>query len=158
MASPDSVSEKDKMPDPVTLAAHNTANHAMTEWQGRAAALPTPAIAPGATHELDWHLTSKEKTMTDERGKDVYGLIRGAFTTDDARELLMTLLDNKIGFHQLNNRSRRERFGESDAAVVKRVDELRQTKADIATLIDEAAAAGMKLSISCNIEIAPVKE
>ncbi len=96
--------------------------------------------------------------MTDERGKDVYGLIRGAFTTDDARELLMTLLDNKIGFHQLNNRSRRERFGESDAAVVKRVDELRQTKADIATLIDEAAAAGMKLSISCNIEITPVKE
>jgi len=96
--------------------------------------------------------------MADEPAKQSYGLIRGVFSPDDARELLLTLIDNKISFHQLNNRSRRERFGEIDPAVVKRVDELRQSKADIATLIEEMGALGMKLSISCNIEITPVKE
>ena len=96
--------------------------------------------------------------MAAEPAKQSYGLIRGEFSPDDARELLLTLIDNKISFHQLNNRSRRERFGEIDPAVVKRVDELRQSKADIATLIEEMGALGMKLSINCNIEITPVKE
>jgi len=96
--------------------------------------------------------------MAAEPAKQSYGLIRGVFSPDDARELLLTLIDNKISFHQLNNRSRRERFGEIDPAVVKRVDELRQSKADIATLIEQMGALGMKLSINCNIEITPVKE
>jgi len=96
--------------------------------------------------------------MADEPAKQSYRLIRGVFSPDDARELLLTLIDNKISFHQLNNRSRRERFGEIDPAVVKRVDELRQSKADIATLIEQMGALGMKLSINCNIEITPVKE
>jgi hypothetical protein len=96
--------------------------------------------------------------MADKPAKQSYGLIRGVFCPDDARELLMTLIDNKISFHQLNNRSRRERFGEIDPAVVKRIDELRQSKADMARLIEEVAALGMKLSISCNIEITPVQD
>ncbi len=41
MASPDSVSEKDKIPDPVTPPAHNTATPVMTAWQGRVAGLLT---------------------------------------------------------------------------------------------------------------------
>jgi hypothetical protein len=120
--------------------------------------LPIQAIAPGAIHEFYSLLPIKEKTMADEPAQQSYGLIRGVFSPDDARELLLTLIDNKISFHQLNNRSRRERFGEIDPAVVKRVDELRQSKADIATLIEEMGALGMKLSINCNIEITPVKE
>lgn len=96
--------------------------------------------------------------MADEPAKQSYPLIHGVFCPDDARELLMTLIDNKIGFHQLNNRSRRERFGEIDALVVKRIDKLRQSKADIATWIEELAALGMKLSINCNIEITPVPD
>lgn len=96
--------------------------------------------------------------MADKPTKQSYGLIRGVFFPDDARDLLMTLVDNKISFHQLNNRSRRERFGEIDAAVVKRIDELRQSKADMARLIEEVAALGMKLKISCNIEITPVQD
>jgi hypothetical protein len=96
--------------------------------------------------------------MADDPVKQTYGLIRGVFCPDDARELLMTLIDNKISFHQLNNRSRRERFGEIDPAVVKRIDELRQSKADIAALIGELGALGMRLRINCNIEITPVQE
>lgn len=117
-----------------------------------------PAIDPGVIHQFDSELPLKEKTMADQPAKQSYGLIRGVFFPDDARELLMTLVDNKISFHQLNNRSRRERFGEIDVAVVNRIEELRQSKADITTLIEEVAALGMKLSITCNIEIAPVKE
>jgi hypothetical protein len=65
----------------------------------------------------------------------------------------MTLIQDKLSFHQRNNWSRRERFGESEEAGTKRMGELRQTKADMAALIEEAKADGMVLTINCNIEI-----
>jgi hypothetical protein len=96
--------------------------------------------------------------MADEPGKQSYCLIRGVFCPEDARQVLMTLIEDKISFHKLNNWSRRERFGEPDTAGSKRIDELRQTKADLAEMLEELAAAGLKLRINCNIEIAPAQE
>ncbi|MCB1843013.1 MAG: hypothetical protein KDI09_08650 [Halioglobus sp.] len=91
--------------------------------------------------------------MANSPKTDSYRLISGSFKPDEASELLMTLLEDKISFHQRNNWSRGERFGESSAPGVKRIGELRQTKADLATLIDEAKAAGLQLNIHCDIEI-----
>jgi hypothetical protein len=91
--------------------------------------------------------------MKNEADTRSYRLISGVFYPDEASQLLMTLIEDKISFHQRNNWSRRERFGESDPVSAKRITELRQTKADLAALIEEAAAAGMQLSISGNIEI-----
>ncbi|MEZ5555043.1 hypothetical protein [Haliea sp.] len=91
--------------------------------------------------------------MTDELDAQRFRLISGVFYPDEANQLLMTLIEDKISFHQRNNWSRRERFGETDAAGVKRINELRQTKADLAALVEAAEAAGMKLSISGNIDI-----
>ena len=91
--------------------------------------------------------------MADESEKKSYRLIGGVFHPDQANQLLMTLIQDKLSFHQRNNWSRRERFGESDAAGTKRMNELRQTKADIIALIEEAKADGMELTINCNIEI-----
>jgi hypothetical protein len=86
--------------------------------------------------------------MTQEADTRSYRLINGVFFPDEAGELLMTLLEDKISFHKRNDWSRRERFGEVDGASVKRVSELMQTKADLAEIIEEAAAAGMNLSIN----------
>ena len=82
-----------------------------------------------------------------------YRLISGIFYPQEAKQLLMTLIQDKISFHQRNSLSLRERFGESDRAGVKRIEELRQTKLNLAELIEEAEAVGMKLNINCNIEI-----
>ena len=91
--------------------------------------------------------------MIDQSKKKSYCLIRGSFVPDAARQVLMTLINDKINFHQLNVWSHRERFGEDNPVVVKRVEELSQTKEDIAQMIEEAAAMGLKLSINSNIEI-----
>jgi hypothetical protein len=91
--------------------------------------------------------------MADESEKKSYRLISGVFQPDQASQLLMTLIQDKLSFHQRNNWSRRERFGESEEAGTKRMGELRQTKADMAALIEEAKADGMALTINCNIEI-----
>lgn len=91
--------------------------------------------------------------MIDDAKKRSFCLINGSFHPEDARLLLMTLVDDKINFHQRNDWSRRERFGESDPATIKRIEELRQTKLNIDQLMAEVGSIGKKLSISCNIEI-----
>ena len=91
--------------------------------------------------------------MAGDSGELSYCLIRGEFFPDEARELLMTLIDDKIRFHQRNDWSRRERFGETDIVGVKRIDELRQTKADLAAVLAELGDVGTKLTINCNIGI-----
>lgn len=82
-----------------------------------------------------------------------YQLISGVFSPEKANEILMTLIQNKINFHQRNDLSRRERFGEADVAGAKRVIELTQTKNDLAALIGEAGFAGQSLKINCIIEV-----
>ena len=54
--------------------------------------------------------------MTDELEARRFRLISGVFYPDEASQLLMTLIEDKISFHQRNNWSRRERFGETDTA------------------------------------------
>jgi hypothetical protein len=90
--------------------------------------------------------------MTDESDQRSYRLISGEFSTDEAREVLMTLIEDKIGFHERNNWSRREHQLDTDDGE-KRIAALRQTKADIIALLESANEAGKKLSINCNIEI-----
>ena len=91
--------------------------------------------------------------MSDESEKKTYRLISGSFSPDDARQVLLSLINHKISFHHRNDWSHRERFGEDNPAAVKRVEELSQTREDIAQLIGEAAAMGLNLSIKSNIEI-----
>lgn len=91
--------------------------------------------------------------MSDQSEKSSYRLISGSFSPADAREVLMVVIDDKINFHRRKNWSRRERFGEVDAAGVKRIDELLHTRADLSQLIEDAAAAGMTLRINCDIDI-----
>ena len=93
--------------------------------------------------------------MTDKSDPLKYWLIRGVFHPEDAKHLLMTLIQDKIRFHQRSNWSQRERFGAIDATSARRIDELQQTRMDLAGLLDDARAAGVKLQINCTIDIAP---
>lgn len=91
--------------------------------------------------------------MIDESEKKNYCLISGSFSPDAARQVLMSLINHKINFHRLNDWSHRERFGQDNPAAVKRVEELGQAREDIAQLLEEAAAMGLKLRIRSDIEI-----
>jgi hypothetical protein len=91
--------------------------------------------------------------MAEKSNAQQFRLIQGTFSPEEANQLLMTLIQDKLKFHQRNNASRRERFGEKDAAVEARIEALRQTRTDLSAFIDEASAVGKTLAISCNIEI-----
>lgn len=91
--------------------------------------------------------------MSDESEKKNYCLISGSFNPDAARQVLLSLINHKINFHRLNDWSHRERFGQDNPAAVKRVEELGQAREDIAQLLEEAAAMGLKLRIRSDIEI-----
>jgi len=91
--------------------------------------------------------------MIDNSERKSFCLINGSFSAEDARQVLLSLINHKINFHELNAWSHRERFGEDNAVSVKRVEELSQTREEIAHLISDAAAMGQKLSIKSSIEI-----
>ena len=90
--------------------------------------------------------------MTEEAEAQKYLLISGEFYPDEANEVLMTLINNKISFHQTHNWSRRER-GESDAVGRKRIEQLTETKAKLGELMEEAGSIGQRIGINCTIDI-----
>jgi len=91
--------------------------------------------------------------MADLPGGQSYCLIDGVFLPDEARQVLMTLIHDKISFHQRNDWSRRERLGETDPPGTQRVDQLMATREELKALLDDAEALGMKLVVNCNIDI-----
>ena len=111
------------------------------------------AAAPGTYADLRLDIATWESIMAAETEQGNYQLISGVFTADEANEILMTLIQDKISFHKRNELSRRERFGEPDAAGQKRVTELKQTKTDVAAMIEQARSSGQQLVINCNIEV-----
>lgn len=51
-------------------------------------------------------------------------LINSQFSRQEAREILLNLIQSKITFHNQKNFSSQERFGHPDIVSVKRIDEL----------------------------------
>ena len=91
--------------------------------------------------------------MSENPGHSSHQLVDGEFSPEEARTILMALIENKIRFHRRENLSQEERLGRSDGYSKRRIDQLLQTKANLAELIDSAQAKGERLSINCVIEI-----
>lgn len=96
--------------------------------------------------------------MSDTTRHSTHKLISGEFSTEDARTILMTLITNKIQFHQLDKWSSAERLGNENPVVTRRIEELQHTKEALTKLIDEAARNGERLAINCSIDIAVANE
>ncbi|MDB2448737.1 hypothetical protein N9W78_00395 [bacterium] len=92
--------------------------------------------------------------MSDKGNPNHFQLITGDFEADEAQEILLSLIDNKIGFHERKDFSLQERFGETEPSVLNRLDQLRQTKKELSELLQAAVAENQRLSIHCTIDIA----
>lgn len=101
---------------------------------------------------------TQASAATDFMGQDdgAYRLVDGIFDPAQATEVLMTLIEDKIRFHQRNNLTSHERCGHSDPASTRRIDELRQCKAELIARIAEAESCGQRLAINCTMTIAPI--
>ena len=96
--------------------------------------------------------------MSENPEHSSHQLIDGEFSAEEARTILMALIENKIRFHRRENLSQEERFGSPDKYSNRRIDQLLQTKAELSDLIDSAQVSGERLAINCVIEIDRVPE
>lgn len=84
-------------------------------------------------------------------------LISGEYKHAEAREILLSLIDSKIKFHNLNAFSTEERFGAKDKESSKRLLELKSMRAEIVALLkaSEPGDFSYKISSSIAIEVVP---
>lgn len=86
---------------------------------------------------------------TDEK----HMLIKGKFSARDAKEVLLSLINYKINFHELKNFSTEERFGKKDKRSVERIKDLREMKTRVLAIIEEAETAGKQIKIDSVLKI-----
>ncbi|MEP6466307.1 MAG: hypothetical protein ABJB05_08375 [Parafilimonas sp.] len=80
-------------------------------------------------------------------------LIKGLFSAEDATEVLLSLINYKIRFHQMKNFSLQERFGKNDKYSLERIDELKVSRERIETIIGEAKSGNADMIINSSIDI-----
>jgi hypothetical protein len=96
-------------------------------------------------------------TITNESiktAKDQFELIQGEFTPEDARDIVINLIQKKINFHSTRNFSNFIRFGSAEEEwSLKRIEDLKKSEEEIRNLINQAKAEGKKLKIQSDISI-----
>lgn len=85
--------------------------------------------------------------------KKEFNLIEGSFSVDEAKEILTTLINDKIKFHDLKIFSQEERFGKADPENAARKKQLIQTKEEVMKYLDQLTTSDKKLRIHSNIHI-----
>lgn len=96
--------------------------------------------------------------MSNRLDRYQYQLIDGAFSAEEAQEVLINLIDSKIGFHERKELSQIERLGKTESAVGSRINQLRQTKKELSQMLERAIENGQSFSINCSIELTAQSE
>jgi hypothetical protein len=82
-----------------------------------------------------------------------YKLIDGDFTPDESKKILMSLINNKIDFHNLIAFSNHIRFNNDVNVSKKRIEELSATRDQMDELISKAIAEGKNFRIKSTINL-----
>lgn len=98
------------------------------------------------------HSSSKEKNYT-ANTVESFTLIEGTFEPSEAADVLFTILDDKIRFHNIQILSIQERFSGDTNNSERRLSDLKDSKKRIATLIMEARKSGCEIEINSSIEM-----
>ncbi|MEQ8238908.1 MAG: hypothetical protein RIA69_06830 [Cyclobacteriaceae bacterium] len=85
-------------------------------------------------------------------------LIKGVFTSDEAKDILLTLIDNKIKFHNEKIFSDNVRFGLNNEESVHRIKELKALKLRISDILAKCESGESKVSIHSQIIIETLTE
>ena len=91
--------------------------------------------------------------MVNSTNKHEFQLIEGEFLPEEAIKLLMSLLNNKINFHQLESFSNQIRNGNDVSHSRKRVEYLKQSIEDVKLILKDAESKGKQLKIDSIIQI-----
>ncbi len=87
------------------------------------------------------------------KAKQPIKFIEGKFSPEEAKEVLVDLINHKINFHSLKNFSSEERFGKPVEGSKKRIEELKESREKIILLIQQAVDKNKNLRIESSINI-----
>ncbi len=85
--------------------------------------------------------------------KDEFELIKGVFSPDDALEIIMHLLNEKIKYHGVRSFNQSIRIGSKDEWSEVRIEELKESRDEIKFLLDKAKEDGHTVKINSIISI-----
>lgn len=85
--------------------------------------------------------------------KKEFNLIEGIFSAVEAKEILTTLINDKIKFHDYKIFSQEERFGKANAETLARKAQLLEIKERLIEYLDQYHNSDQKLRIHSNIHI-----
>ena len=80
-------------------------------------------------------------------------LIEGEFSFNEAKEILTSMFNSKINFHNIQNWSSQERYGKDDETAQKKIPLLKNEIEKLEEIILEAKANNKKLVINSEIYI-----
>lgn len=80
-------------------------------------------------------------------------LIEGEFSFNEAREILTSMFNSKINFHNIQNWSSQERYGKDDETAQMKIPLLKNEIEKLEEIILEAKANNKKLIINSEINI-----
>jgi hypothetical protein len=83
-----------------------------------------------------------------------FNLVEGNFAPEEAATVVLSLINNKINFHELDVFRQHER-GETDSnRSLRRISELTESRKHVLGLLERAKNEGLKISVNGMIEIA----
>ncbi|MCS6975342.1 MAG: hypothetical protein N2044_01995 [Cyclobacteriaceae bacterium] len=85
-------------------------------------------------------------------------LVDGLFSAEEAREILLNLIQCKIQYHEMNNFSSLEQHGKPDTIAQYRLPELRAEQEKVKQLTNAAAQKRCILKITSAIRIELIDE
>jgi len=85
-------------------------------------------------------------------------LIKGLFTTKEAKQVLLLMVGDKINFHRKEIFSIKERNNGDVSKHEKRISELKEVQHTIKNIIIEAEEKGFQLQIDSTISIELLKQ
>ena len=99
---------------------------------------------------------SRKQTARGRRTQKVQ-LIKGTFDPENARHLLLSLLNYKISFHEVRRLGETERFGRADPHGKRRIAELKASRQAVVDFLGAAARIGARLRIESDVKIRTVR-
>ncbi len=91
------------------------------------------------------------------KSENKFKLIEGVFNPDDAKEVIINLLQNKLQFHSNKLFSSEIKFGIKDEYSKERLKQLNQSKTELLEILKECELNNYSLKINSSIEIEIIK-
>ncbi|MFQ3213798.1 MAG: hypothetical protein ACJAT1_001814 [Marivirga sp.] len=98
-------------------------------------------------------MTQLSEKIDEQKHLMEFDLIKGEFSVEDAREILLHMIQKKIEFHEMKIFSNDVRFGKSDDDSINRIEQLRKSKNQINMLLKGAKEAGKTIRINSSTQI-----